>query len=227
MPLTLPLRCSPARPLRSGRQPRAVSAVSAEPKARKVSPLQKGGTLKGDKAMGKDAANTRVVMKPGEKFSDARFVNGTWDLAQFAKADGETDWDAVIDAEVVRRRWLEISPEPISAETPVSFDLNQIPAEVWIRRFHLPEAELINGRATMVGFTIALLVDLVFHVRLVDQLTSPLGQLATLATVGYCLAVRSSKDLEIYKELGSEATFYDDQWNATWEGKTRPSETEQ
>ena len=120
MPLTLPLRCSPARPLRSGRQPRAVSAVSAEPKARKVSPLQKGGTLKGDKAMGKDAANTRVVMKPGEKFSDARFVNGTWDLAQFAKADGETDWDAVIDAEVVRRRWLEISPEPSTATGMIS-----------------------------------------------------------------------------------------------------------
>ena len=34
------------------------------------------------------------------KFADPRWVNGTWDLAQFNGANGETDWDAVIDAEV-------------------------------------------------------------------------------------------------------------------------------
>ena len=34
------------------------------------------------------------------KFSDPRWVSGTWDLAQFNGANGETDWDAVIDAEV-------------------------------------------------------------------------------------------------------------------------------
>lgn len=217
-------RPSCARPsLRSSIRPRA----AVETRARKVSPLEKGGTLKGDKALGKDASNAKVVMKPGQRFNDPRFVNGTWDIAQFANADGETNWDAVIDAEVVRRRWLEVSPEPISDTTPVTFDLSEIPTSVWVRRFHLPEAELINGRATMVGFTVALLVDLVFHVRLVDQLTSPLGQIATLGTVLFCLFVRSDKDLDVYKELSDEATFYDKQWQATWEGKTRPSETEQ
>ena len=34
------------------------------------------------------------------KFADPRWVNGTCDLAQFNGANGETDWDAVIDAEV-------------------------------------------------------------------------------------------------------------------------------
>ncbi len=41
------------------------------------------------------------------KFADARWVDGTWDLAQFKGADGETDWDKVIDAEARARtpRW--------------------------------------------------------------------------------------------------------------------------
>ena len=30
-----------------------------------------------------------------------------------------------------------------------------------------------------------------------------------------------------YKNLLQEATFYDKQWGATWEGQKRPSETEQ
>jgi hypothetical protein len=34
-------------------------------------------------------------------------------------------------------------------------------------------------------------------------------------------------DLEQYKGLIDEATFYDKQWNATWEGVRRPSETQQ
>ena len=92
------------------------------------------------------------------KFADPRWVNGTWDLAQFNGANGETDWDAVIDAEVrpwsqyarpdalvgsllffgisaklhttqrlnaalrrqiVRRRRLEIAPEPSELEDEV------------------------------------------------------------------------------------------------------------
>ena len=35
---------------------------------------------------------------------------------------------------------------------------------------------------------------------------------------------RNSGDLENYKTLMDEATYYDKQWNATWEGVTRPSE---
>ena len=82
------------------------------------------------------------------KFYDARWVDGNWDLAQFKGRDGETDWDAVIDAEararyaprapaararplthartvpptprqVVRRRRLEISPEVSELEDEV------------------------------------------------------------------------------------------------------------
>lgn len=41
------------------------------------------------------------------------------------------------------------------------------------------------------------------------------------------LAVRSMSDIDNFKNLIDEATFYDKQWNATWEGVKRPSETEQ
>jgi hypothetical protein len=34
------------------------------------------------------------------KFTYARWVNGTWDMTQFAGKDGATNWDLVIDAEV-------------------------------------------------------------------------------------------------------------------------------
>ncbi len=37
------------------------------------------------------------------------------------------------------------------------------------------------------------------------------------------VARRSMNDLDQYKNLLDEATFYDKQWNATWEGVTRPS----
>lgn len=90
---------------------------------RKPSPLEKGGTLAGAKALGIDASSATLAGKaraPAQrcfpkpcahtfgqtgqtvatgKFMDARWVNGTWDLAQFKVASGETDWDSVIDAE--------------------------------------------------------------------------------------------------------------------------------
>jgi len=49
------------------------------------------------------------LLVPAGKFADARWVQGTWDLAQFAGADGATDWDAVIDAEARARR-IRLSP---------------------------------------------------------------------------------------------------------------------
>lgn len=39
------------------------------------------------------------------------------------------------------------------------FDTAEIPWWAWVRRFHLPEAEKLNGRAAMVGYVLALFVD--------------------------------------------------------------------
>ncbi|TKY55507.1 hypothetical protein E2542_SST19922 [Spatholobus suberectus] len=104
-------------------------------------------------------------------FVDPRWFGGTWDLKQFQK-NGSTDWDAVIDAEARRRKWLEDNPESSSNENPVVFDTSIIPWWAWMKRFHLPEAELLNGRAAMIGFFMAYLVDSLTGVGLVDQMSN-------------------------------------------------------
>lgn len=40
------------------------------------------------------------------------------------------------------------------------------------------------------------------------------------------LLIRSNSDIDQIKTLLDEATFYDKQWSATWEGVERPSEAE-
>ncbi|KAK4758287.1 hypothetical protein SAY87_019588 [Trapa incisa] len=106
-----------------------------------------------------EAANGPVVSAPatatatGEEkgaevvlnsFKDPRWVNGTWELKQFEK-DGKTNWDAVIDAEARRRKRLQDNPESSINGNPVVFDTSIIPWWAWMKRYHLPEAELLNG----------------------------------------------------------------------------------
>ena len=40
------------------------------------------------------------------------------------------------------------------------------------------------------------------------------------------LLVRTSSDVDKYRNLIDEATFYDKQWSATWDGQSRPATTE-
>lgn len=102
-------------------------------------------------------------------FKDDRWINGTWDFKQFPGKDGETDWDAVIDAEMARRKMLEDSPIPSRNDDPVNFDTNMVPWWAWVKRFHLPEAEKLNGRAAMVGYLLAGLTELASGAGLVEQ----------------------------------------------------------
>jgi hypothetical protein len=160
--------------------------------------------------------------KSTQKWEDSRWVNGTWDLAQFAKADGTTDWNAVIDAEIVHRKMLEENPAVYDEDG--TFDLGQIPWQVWMMRFHLPEAEKANGRAAMVGYLFAYLIDAATHTGLVELHDSFLGKTAIFATVMFVCFVRQLSDLDNLKVLADEATFYDKQWQQSWEGVERPSE---
>ena len=155
-------------------------------------------------------------------FEDKRWVGGTWDYAQFKGADGETDWDAVIDAEVRRRKLLELAPVGSSNDEKVVFDTSEVPWTAWVKRFHLKEAELLNGRAAMVGYLAAGVVDLLGGGGLVDQQESFLGKLALHAVVFGVLLVRNTKDIGTLNGLADEATFYDGQWQKTWEGVERP-----
>merc|ERR1719198_1044168 len=118
----------------------------------------------------------------------------------------------MIDAEAVRRRALEKNPAISTDDDPVNFDTSDIPWWAWVRRFHLPEAELVNGRAAMVGYFLGYMVDLASGHGLVDQSSGFLGKTLIFATVvGVCM-VRNVSDLDNLKGLLDEATFYDKQW---------------
>ncbi|XP_042061425.1 light-harvesting complex-like protein 3 isotype 1, chloroplastic [Salvia splendens] len=160
-----------------------------------------------------------VAVESVNGFQDARWVGGTWDLKQFEK-DGNTNWDAVIDAEVKRRKWMEDSPQSSNNEEPVVFDTSIIPWWAWMKRFHLPEAELLNGRAAMVGFFMAYFVDSLTGVGLVDQMGNFFCKTLLFVAVAGVLLVRKNEDFETIKKLVDETTFYDKQWQAAWQDET-------
>ncbi|KAK2967102.1 hypothetical protein RJ640_012943 [Escallonia rubra] len=150
------------------------------------------------------------------KFVDPKWVGGTWDLTKF-QTDGKPNWDAVIDAEVKRRKWLENNPESSNNDDPVVFDTSIIPWWVWTKRFHLPEAELLNGRAAMIGFFMAYFVDSLTGVGLVDQMGNFFCKTLLFVAVAGVLVIRKNEDIENVKKLIEETTFYDKQWQATWQ----------
>jgi len=156
------------------------------------------------------------AVKGVSKFRDPKWVGGTWDVKQFEK-DGKPNWDAVIDAEVKRRKWLEDNPETSSNDDPVVFDTAIIPWWAWVKRFHLPEAELLNGRAAMIGFFMAYLVDSLTGVGLVDQMGNFFCKTLLFVAVVGVLLIRKNEDIENIKKLLEETTFYDKQWQATWQ----------
>ncbi|KAH7533483.1 hypothetical protein FEM48_Zijuj04G0135700 [Ziziphus jujuba var. spinosa] len=103
----------------------------------------------------------------GVKFTDEWWKNGTWDLNMFVK-NGKIDWDSVIVA-ARRRTFLEVNPEASIKEEPVVFRSSIIPWWAWLLRSYLPEAELLNGRAAMVGFFMAYIIYALTRLDVVGQ----------------------------------------------------------
>ncbi|XP_027359955.1 light-harvesting complex-like protein 3 isotype 1, chloroplastic [Abrus precatorius] len=132
-------------------------------------------------------------------FEDPRWLGGTWDLTQFQK-NGNPDWDAVIDAGQ-RRKWLEDNPESSSNDKPIVFDTTIIPWWAWMRRLHLPEAELLNGRAAMIGFFMAYLVDSLTGGGGVDQMSNFFCKILLFIAVAGVVLVRKNEDIETLKKL--------------------------
>ncbi|EOA13863.1 hypothetical protein CARUB_v10026966mg [Capsella rubella] len=157
-----------------------------------------------------DSTTTTVI-----KFENTKWVNGTWDLKQFEK-DGKTDWDSVIVSEAKRRKWLEDNPETTTNDEPVLFDTSIIPWWAWMKRYHLPEAELLNGRAAMIGFFMAYFVDSLTGVGLVDQMGNFFCKTLLFVSVAGVLFIRKNEDLDKLKDLFDETTLYDKQWQAAW-----------
>ncbi|KAF9625645.1 hypothetical protein IFM89_025130 [Coptis chinensis] len=193
------------------------SAVTVEEKKEGVSEVK---VEKKEASNGVAAVPAVAALKEEEvKFGDPRWIGGTWDLKQFGK-DGKTNWDAVIDAEVRRRKWLQDNPESSNNDEPVVFDTSIIPWWSWVKRFHLPEAELLNGRAAMIGFFMAYLVDSLTGVGLVDQMGNFFCKTLLFVAVVGVLFVRKNEDVENLKNLLQETTLYDKQWQATWKDET-------
>ncbi|KAJ6706070.1 LIGHT-HARVESTING COMPLEX-LIKE PROTEIN 3 ISOTYPE 1 CHLOROPLASTIC-RELATED [Salix purpurea] len=119
--------------------------------------------------------------------------------------------------EARRRKWLQGNPESSNNDDPIVFDTSIIPWWAWMKRFHLPEAELLNGRAAMIGFFMAYLVDSLTGVGLVDQMGNFFCKTLLFVAVVGVLLIRKNEDLETIKKLLEETTFYDKQWQATWQ----------
>lgn len=79
----------------------------------------------------------------------------------------------------------------------------------------------------MMGYFLALIVDKLTGVGLLDQQESFLGKVLLHITVFGVLLIRNTADLDKFKGLADEAVLYDRQWQASWDGVTRPSESQQ
>ncbi|KAF3336118.1 hypothetical protein FCM35_KLT20625 [Carex littledalei] len=174
-----------------------------------------------DQKLEVNVATHEAKLEVPKRFNDPRWVKGTWDLDQFVK-NGRTDWDAVIDAEARRRKWLEEYPEATDTDQMVFFDTSIIPWWAWIKRFHLPEAERLNGRAAMIGFFMTYFVDSLTGVGIVDQTSNFFCKTLLFISVFGVLFVRNNEDIENLKKIIQETTYYDKQWQATWQDDSSP-----
>ncbi|KAK9913936.1 hypothetical protein M0R45_037735 [Rubus argutus] len=139
------------------------------------------------------------------KFSDERWKKGTCDLNMFTK-DGKMDWEGIILAEAKSRKFLELHPEASTNHDPVLFRSSIIPWWAWLMRSYLPEAELLNGRAAMVGFFMAYVVDALTGVGVVGQTGNFICKAGLLVTVIGIILFRRTEDIDNLKKLADEAT---------------------
>ncbi|XP_044480431.1 light-harvesting complex-like protein 3 isotype 1, chloroplastic isoform X2 [Mangifera indica] len=172
--------------------------------------------------MGRYLEHSSETESPAPKFLDERWKNGTWDLNMFVK-DGKMDWDGLIVAEARRRRFLEIYPESATNKEPVVFRSSIIPWWAWLRRTYLPEAELLNGRAAMVGFLMTYIVDALTELGVVGQTGNLVCKAGVFLTVVGVIQLRRTDDFNDLKNLADEATLYDKQWRASWQHQNSDS----
>ncbi|KAB2020200.1 hypothetical protein ERO13_D07G049200v2 [Gossypium hirsutum] len=178
--------------------------------------------IKNSEGLEDKSANKFEIESSARKFSDERWKNGTWDLNMFVR-NGRMDWDSVIVAEAKRRKYLEMYPETCSNQEPVQFRSSIIPWWAWFMRTHLPEAELLNGRAAMIGFFSAYVVDGLTGMDLIGQTGNFICKTALFMTVIGIVLLRKTRDFDNLRKLADEVTYYDKQWQASWKDETASS----
>lgn len=72
----------------------------------------------------------------------------------------------------------------------------------------------------MVGFFMAYFVDSLTGVGLVDQMGNFVCKTLLFVAVAGVLLIRKNEDVEKLNKLIDETTFYDKQWQATWQDET-------
>ncbi|XP_035538494.1 light-harvesting complex-like protein 3 isotype 1, chloroplastic [Juglans regia] len=155
------------------------------------------------------------------RFTDERWKHGTWDLNMnsLSLAERTTIFSETFSIvplilalkEARRRKFLELYPEASTNEEPVLFRTSIIPWWAWLSRSHIPEAELLNG------FFMAYLVDALTGLDVVGQTGNFICKAGLLVTVIGVMLFRRTQDFENLKRLADEATFYDKQWQASWQ----------
>lgn len=73
------------------------------------------------------------------------------------------------------------------------------------------------GRAAMVGFFAAYFVDVLTRLDMVGQTGNFICKAGLFFTVVGIILFRRKEDLENIQKLAEEATFYDQQWQASWQ----------
>nr|XP_048326759.1 light-harvesting complex-like protein 3 isotype 1, chloroplastic [Ziziphus jujuba var. spinosa] len=152
----------------------------------------------------------------GAKFTDERWKNGAWDLNMFVK-NGKMDWHIVIVAEARRRKFLEVHLEASSNEEPVVFRSSIVAWWAWLLRSYLPEAELLNATAAMVGFFMAYIMDALTGLDVVGQSGNFICKEGLFVTATGIIAFKKTQDFDTLKKLADEDTLCDKQWQSSWQ----------
>ncbi|KAG6576837.1 Mediator of RNA polymerase II transcription subunit 31, partial [Cucurbita argyrosperma subsp. sororia] len=85
------------------------------------------------------------------------------------------------------------------------------------------EGVIVAGRAAMIGFFMAYLVDALTGIGIVGQSGNFISKSALFVTVIGVLVFRQTQDIEGLRKLAEEATFYDKQWQASWQNQNENS----
>ncbi|XP_057970933.1 light-harvesting complex-like protein 3 isotype 1, chloroplastic [Malania oleifera] len=116
-----------------------------------------------------------------------------------------------------RRKFLELCPEAATNQDPVLFKSSIIPWWAWLKRSYLPEAELLNGRAAMVGFCMAYFVDALTGLDVVGQAGNYLCKAGLFLTVTGVVFFRQTENFLKLQKLADDAMKHDRQWQASWQ----------
>jgi hypothetical protein len=144
-----------------------------------------------------------------------------------------------------RRKWLEGYPEATTTDDAVVSDTSIIlPWWAWMKRFHLPEAENLNGQSQapsichsvqplvrrQTHFCVQVQTQFSLSIYVYMQVVLPWSASSWFDGCGACwpngqlflqnvavLLVRKNEDLGSLKKVIDESTFYDKQWQATWQ----------